>query len=316
MSKIFLSYSRTSKEIIKNLEEDFEALGHTVWYDKQISGGQEWWDQILEQIRKCDLLAIVIDSDSLISAACESEYTYAINVGKPVLPILVSRDISPNLLPPALTKIQLVEYQTTDRKSAFQLSNALSNIPAADDLPETLPEKPSVPMSYLSNLAEKVYSKETMSFEEQGSLIVELKRGLKDPKNSKDSLKLLQNLRQRRDLFTTVSDEIDILLKEQPDSVPGPGMDKPKPRPTEYQQTQARSSDYAQPIVQQPMDDSNWSQSIFIILVVCTLVMPLIGFGAGIYGLFTKKNKTQSAGLIIFSLIMGIIWQSFYAGVY
>jgi hypothetical protein len=44
MSKIFISYSRESEAKAKSLVDDFESLGHDVWFDRELSGGQAWWD--------------------------------------------------------------------------------------------------------------------------------------------------------------------------------------------------------------------------------------------------------------------------------
>jgi TIR domain len=53
MAKIFISYSRQSEAMAKSLVTDFESLGHDVWFDRELSGGQAWWDQILAMIRDC-----------------------------------------------------------------------------------------------------------------------------------------------------------------------------------------------------------------------------------------------------------------------
>ena len=55
MANIFISYNRDSKSIAKTLIEDIQKLGHTVWFDQKLSGGQVWWDKILESIRECDV---------------------------------------------------------------------------------------------------------------------------------------------------------------------------------------------------------------------------------------------------------------------
>ncbi len=49
---IFISYNRQTKAIAKALVEDVETLGHTVWFDQWLSGGQARWDQILSMIRR------------------------------------------------------------------------------------------------------------------------------------------------------------------------------------------------------------------------------------------------------------------------
>jgi len=86
MANIFLSYNRQSKSVAKTLADDFKALGHTVWFDQELSGGQVWWDQILAIIRDSDVFVFVLAPKSLVSMACNRDFNYAADLGKPILP--------------------------------------------------------------------------------------------------------------------------------------------------------------------------------------------------------------------------------------
>ena len=90
MANIFISYNRQSETVVRTLSEDIEALGHTVWFDQELSGGKEWWDQILASVRDCDVFVFVLDPESLESKACKLEYGYAADLDKSILPVLVS----------------------------------------------------------------------------------------------------------------------------------------------------------------------------------------------------------------------------------
>ena len=48
--KTFLSYSRSDAAVANSVAEDIQQFGHTVWYDQEISGGQSWWNTILNNI--------------------------------------------------------------------------------------------------------------------------------------------------------------------------------------------------------------------------------------------------------------------------
>lgn len=212
MATVFVSYSRKSERAAKNVAEDIESLGHSVWFDQDLSGGQVWWDQILATIRDCDVFVFVLDPESLNSTACVREFGYAADLGKPILPILVSEGVSPNLLPPALSQIQFVDYRKEDRAAAFQLARALTAVPAPRPLPDPLPSPPEVPMSYLGGLTEQVKTTRNLSYEEQSALVVDLKRSLRDQESAADAHSLLETLRKRRDLFAAIAEEIDELL--------------------------------------------------------------------------------------------------------
>ncbi|NTW55322.1 MAG: acetyl-CoA carboxylase biotin carboxyl carrier protein [Chlorobaculum sp.] len=211
MAKIFLSYSRKSQAIAKNLVADIEALGYSLWFDQELSGGQVWWNQILENIRNCDVFVFVLDPESINSVACKSEFDYAAELGKPILPILVSDGVSTNLLPSSLTQIQFVDYRKQDRSSGLCLARALSHVPPPKSLPDPLPSSPEAPVSYLKSLFERVEAK-SLTYEQQCALYVELKRSLRESSTIDDVSALLKKLRKRRDLFATIAEEIDELL--------------------------------------------------------------------------------------------------------
>jgi hypothetical protein len=212
MAKVFVSYSRQSESVARTVADDVEALGHTVWFDHKLSGGQVWWDQILATTRGCDIFVFVLDPESLASTACKREYGYAADLGKPILPVLVSEGVSVNLLPPALSQVQFVDYRKQDRDAAFRLARALATVPAAKPLPDPLPPAPEAPISYLGTLTEQVETTSTLSFAQQSALLVDLRRSVRDPETEADARMLLQKLRRRRDLLATIAEDIDELL--------------------------------------------------------------------------------------------------------
>jgi hypothetical protein len=114
MPNISLSYSRNSEAIVKSLTRDVEELGHAVWFDQDLKGGQTWWDNILATIRSCDVFMFALDEKALNSIACKRECQYAADLGKPILPVLVAEGVSTNLLPPTLSQIQFVDYRKQD----------------------------------------------------------------------------------------------------------------------------------------------------------------------------------------------------------
>ena len=211
MASIFISYDRDSRALAITLAADIESLGHSAWFDQEISGGRAWWDQILAQIRECDVFVFVLNPETLDSVACKSEYLYAADLGKAILPVLVSDQVAIDLLPATLSRIQFVDYRTADRDAAFRLARALNNIPPSQPLPESLPTPPPAPISYVGSLAERVDST-SLSYEEQSVLLADLRVALRGEGATDHIQELLANLRKRRDLFATFADEIDDLL--------------------------------------------------------------------------------------------------------
>ncbi len=210
--KVFMSYNRADATVAETVAGDLRSLGYTVWYDREVSGGQTWWDAILHEIRECDLLLFIVTVRSLDSEACMAEYRYASQLGKRVLPVLSQEGVRVNLLPPELSEIQFVDYRKQDKQAAFVLVKALDGLPPARPLPSPLPVAPPVPVSYLGGLRLQIVGEGDLSLAQQSGLLVDIKQRLKDPESRQDALDLLRQLRRRKDLLASVAEEIDATL--------------------------------------------------------------------------------------------------------
>src|SRR5262245_5208678 len=122
--RIFITYSSKNRDRVAALADDLNAMGHTAWFDQELTGGQAWWQEILSHILDCDLYIFALTPEALDSSPCKLEYTYAHSLKKRILPILLS-EVNLNLLPPELSMIQLVDYRLSDRKSMLSLGKAL-----------------------------------------------------------------------------------------------------------------------------------------------------------------------------------------------
>lgn len=181
--RVFISYARDNIPQASALAADLSALGHEVWFDKELAGGQAWWDQILRRIRECDAFVFALSPESLESPACDREWRYGSKLGKNILPALNSGEISDDLLPPLLAEIQYVDYRQQDKQAVLRLTKALTAMPAPRPLPDPLPVSPDVPMSYLGSLREQIQTAANLSFQEQTAILVTLKQGLREEKS-------------------------------------------------------------------------------------------------------------------------------------
>ena len=207
---IFLSYSRADQETVQPLIDGLRRLRYEMWLDQELSGGQEWWNTILEHLRNCDAMLLAVSEKALESQACLSEFEYAKALNKPILPVMVNR-VRPTLLWPGLFELQLVDYTVEARKAAFDLMAALDRLPAIAALPTPLPEPPRVPISYLNDLSRMVRAP-TLNLDEQMSVLGRLKSGLERPEERELVLQLLRKLRDRNDLFHATAVQIDDVL--------------------------------------------------------------------------------------------------------
>ena len=215
MTEIFLSYSHDNDTVVRRLAGDLAVLGHEVWFDRPPTGGQAWWDQIIDQILRCGVFVFALTPEGLNSTACQREFAYAGDLGKPVLPILLTESVSPSALPSSLLKIPYVDYRKDDRRTGLQLASILMMLPAAKRLPEPLPPAPEAPISQLGIIEEEIQLTSSLSFERQCVLLVGLRRSLKDNANAHAVRVLLQRLRQRTDLSEQIVEEIDDMLAKE-----------------------------------------------------------------------------------------------------
>lgn len=220
---LFLSYSRTDGERLAALLKGLKRLDHHVWADQELSGGQEWWDEVLKNIRACDAVLFAVSPASLDSSACQSEIEYAFALGKPVLPVAIER-IVPDLLPPQLARLQMVDFAESNGQEVFDLVNALQSLPDPRPVPEPPPEQPPVPISYLSGLGQEVAAP-SLNIDEQYALVRQLRAGLQRPRERDAVVELMHRLARREDLIVGPSKELDLLVAEATKfgSTAGPG---------------------------------------------------------------------------------------------
>lgn len=94
----FISYSSVdAKEFALTLYNALTAhlRSGTPWIDKHdIKPGRDWDEEIVEAIRACDTLLFAMSPDSVEPhSICKNEWTRALRYKKPVIPLLLTRDV-------------------------------------------------------------------------------------------------------------------------------------------------------------------------------------------------------------------------------
>ncbi len=217
MKRVFVSYSRNNLDAVTQLIEDLQAIGIDTWHDQTLTGGQRWWDNILSNIRECDIFIFALSPESWDSEACKSELGYVVQLGKTILPVLVSDGININLLSPPLSEIQVMDYRQRDKEAAFALVKCINTAPATAPLPDPLPKHPPVPVSYLSTLKERIDAPEPLSSQAQITLLFELEEELREGRSPTEIRDLLLRLKRRDELLAKVATKIDTALKSLED---------------------------------------------------------------------------------------------------
>jgi len=212
MRKFFVSYSRVDKDRLAHLLRGLDRLHHRVWMDEQLEGGQEWWDEVLSQIRASHAVIVALSPAVLDSTACLLEFRYARAVGRPVVPVMIDQ-VNPDLLPGELARVQIVDFTPGNEQAAFDLMAALSGLPDPQPLPTPLPEAPPVPVSYLSGLGESIQQAD-LTLDEQYAVVRKLRSGLERPRERDAVIQLMSRLRAREDLYAGPARELEAAYLE------------------------------------------------------------------------------------------------------
>jgi hypothetical protein len=214
---VFISYARKDHELVDVLVRDVVRARQQVWLDRDLTGGQDWWDTVLAQLRRCRLFIFVLSAHSVRSRACLAELRYASDLGRPILPVMVS-EVSLQLVPRIVARTQIVDYRRRDADAAVDLTNALDMASTDSPLPDPLPEPPTLPASYESALREEIGAK-SLTLQQQRLILTELKARLDDTEDLGVVRELMQDLRRRSDITERVAREIDDLLASWPQTV-------------------------------------------------------------------------------------------------
>ena len=215
---IFISYARKDRAAAETLRHDLERARSSVWLDDELTGGQAWWETILGQIRSCELFVFALSPDSLRSKACQSELRYAIELKRPLLPVMV-RAVSVQLAPAAIADTQIIDYTERTADSAVALITAAANHPPTPPLPEQLPAPPPPPLSYMNPYREQIQSND-LSYRDQAQLVLALRGHLQDEDERDTARGLLVDLRRRQDIVESIARDVDELLASVPAPAP------------------------------------------------------------------------------------------------
>jgi hypothetical protein len=223
----FISYARADADIVTGLREDLERLLDRVWLDKRLEGGQDWWDVILDEVERCDVFVVALSDAWLASEACRAELDYAFTTGRRILPVIV-QDIDLRSLPTQLQRRQAIRYESGDLVVVARavISLLLQQVPALS----VDQNRPPLPASYGEEYVVKL-SAAALTPQEQGHLLADLERDLRNPVYRLDALRLLKRLRDRNDITHFSATRIDEVLEGSADTPTPQSEATPEPEP-------------------------------------------------------------------------------------
>lgn len=155
MTRIFISYSRVDRSFVDQVIQYLERVFEDVWFDKRLLGGQDWWKEILEQIKLCDVFIYLISRESVESTYCQAEFKEAQRLKKPILPICIRTQ--PVVIPEELRDLQIVDMiGGVTAENITELYAAVGNFMAHPSLPESPLSDAPTPMPDIRRRTEEI----------------------------------------------------------------------------------------------------------------------------------------------------------------
>lgn len=95
---VFLSYSHANQSYVDRLALYLSSHGLAVWYDDELTCGDQFEKVIQRRIEDCSAFVVVLSPDALESDWVERETSYAVKMRKPIHPLMLSRCELPFLI--------------------------------------------------------------------------------------------------------------------------------------------------------------------------------------------------------------------------
>lgn len=111
MSQIFISYSRSNRELALLLKQALEDSGRDVWIDlEDLPPSSIWRLEIREAIEGCVAFIYLLSPRSIGSTYCRSEFDYARELNKKIIPVLLP-EMSDQDIPDHISEIQWLRWE-------------------------------------------------------------------------------------------------------------------------------------------------------------------------------------------------------------
>lgn len=109
--EIFISYARKDRERAGPIVELFRDKGYSYWMDEgNIEAARLWSEQIVQAIKECEVLVLLVSENSLASDNVHKEVMLASETNKRILPIYLEPCDLPDRFRYQLAGIQHIEF--------------------------------------------------------------------------------------------------------------------------------------------------------------------------------------------------------------
>lgn len=216
MLRIFISYAHSDNLHVQSLVEFLDDQKWDYWYDKELLGGDRWWDTIIENIQSSSLLLFIVSSHSLSSPFCLAEYEFARQCRLHIIPIKF--DINFIVGKSNFDSLQETQILTLDpnlRDESLQKLKKSIRVKANKfALPEHL-EIPSRPLDFLEDIEIDIKND---FFERMDQHILKLWNALFLEKYKMSALKLLKQINSNPKADSYLQKKcLDLLIQHDPE---------------------------------------------------------------------------------------------------
>jgi formylglycine-generating enzyme required for sulfatase activity len=141
--RVFISYARTDQAFVRPLVDALHGAGVQTWVDyAEIPPGANWDQAIKEGLDACEALVVVLTPDGVASENVTAEWSYFLDLGRPVFPVL-GADCD---VPFRLRLRQHVDFRDDRASALVRLLAALGVEPPAAEPPQPIePEMLLIP---------------------------------------------------------------------------------------------------------------------------------------------------------------------------
>ncbi len=116
--EVFISYQWGKQKEIIRLYNKLTSMGLTVWLDiYQMGGGDSLYDKIDQGIRNCYVVISCITLKYSLSANCKKEIALSDSISKPIVPILLEKNLKyppPGPMAPTLAVLKYIDFTQED----------------------------------------------------------------------------------------------------------------------------------------------------------------------------------------------------------
>ncbi|MGA8546839.1 MAG: toll/interleukin-1 receptor domain-containing protein [Mycobacterium sp.] len=274
---VFISYSSRDRQAVESIVRALQRARESVWLDREIGPGEQWWREILGQIRDCEVFITALSENWEQSRAYRSELEYAQALRLPIIPVQIGPLKS--MVVNRVGHLQIIDYRVPTSDTGITLTTEVRlKRERRRPLASPLPPEPPVHFQYLMRFNSQL--DQSLGPRDQETILNELRRDLyvdgRDEVARKGITLLLGRLREHHDVTALIQQQVDALLGSavtqpisrfemtQRESI-GPAPEKTEPAPTP-----SRRSRW------QPNQRATWAGAALIVaVIVCVLAYVL-----------------------------------------